>query len=177
MLVPARFFKDELEHKLAIAYEDPFYKYYFADIYIDYDVDNTNSTWNAEKYVSVDSNNNVIGYLAVNVDRSTHTIGRMRVVNFGDKSLLFAKDFNKFIYKMLVERGYFKLSFAVVIGNPAEAIYDKFVERYGGRIVGVCKEDVLLAHNDTVPPKRYDLKLYEIKGEDFYNNFIKLKGR
>ena len=39
-----------------------------------------------------------------------------------------------------------KLSCAVVIGNPIEKTYDKLVPKYGGRIVGLEKEEVKLAY-------------------------------
>jgi hypothetical protein len=44
-----------------------------------------------------------------------------------------------------------------VVGNPAERMYDKFIEKYNGRVVGIKKNEVKL-----VDGKFYGLKLYEI---------------
>lgn len=56
-----------------------------------------------------------------------------------------------------------KLDFTVVIGNPIESTYDRMVEKYGGRIVGIQKKQVRL-----IDGQLYDKKLYEILAEDYF---------
>lgn len=55
-----------------------------------------------------------------------------------------------------------KITFSVVIGNPTEKFYDKMINRYGGRVIGIFKKDTILPDN-----KLYDLKFYEIFKEDY----------
>ena len=44
--------------------------------------------------------------------------------------------------KDIFERfGFRKLVFSVAVGNPIEKSYDKMMERYGGRVVGIFKEE------------------------------------
>lgn len=57
-----------------------------------------------------------------------------------------------------------KLSFSVVVGNPIESQYDRLIEKYGGRIVGIQKAQTKLIDN-----KYYDVKLYEILADQYYN--------
>ena len=52
------------------------------------------------------------------------------------------------------------MSFVCVVGNPAERLYDKVIEKYHGRVVGVKKQEALLQDGQF-----YDLKLYEIVKE------------
>ena len=56
------------------------------------------------------------------------------------------------------------MSFSVVIGNPIEKRYDKFIEEYGGRVIGVREQDVRLLDG-----KFYDVKLYEIFRHEYLN--------
>lgn len=48
-------------------------------------------------------------------------------------------------------------TFRVVIGNHIEKMYDKYIEKYGGRIIGVRKDEVRLI----------DGKLYEITKDEY----------
>ena len=62
-----------------------------------------------------------------------------------------------------------KLNFSVVIGNPIEKSYDKMIDKYGGRIVGIYKQEIKL-----IDGEYYDEKLYEITREDYLKS-IKFK--
>ena len=59
-----------------------------------------------------------------------------------------------------------KIEFTVIVGNPIEKMFDKYIGKYGGRIVGIGKESVKLPDN-----LFYDSKLYEIFKVDFLARF------
>ena len=86
----------------------------------------------------------------------------LRIINFEEKpNFLFSKDLKEFIIDVLFLKFRFnKLQFTCVVGNPIEKTYDRFIIKYGGRIVGIYEKDVRLVDN-----KIYDLKLYEITRE------------
>ena len=44
-------------------------------------------------------------------------------------------------------------------------MYDKFISKYGGRIVGIKQKDTMLFDG-----KLYDTKMYEIFTEDYLKN-------
>jgi RimJ/RimL family protein N-acetyltransferase len=67
-----------------------------------------------------------------------------------------------FITDLFNKNGFNKINFCVAIGNPAEKMYDKIVRKYGGKIVGIFKNDVRLWDG-----KIYDTKHYEILKEEF----------
>jgi hypothetical protein len=56
----------------------------------------------------------------------------------------------------------------VVVGNPAERLYDRVINKYGGRIVGIKEKSTKL-----IDGLYYDVKLYEIFKEDFDKARIK----
>ena len=55
-----------------------------------------------------------------------------------------------------------KIVFTVVVGNPVEPKYDRLISRYGGRIVGIHKDHVMLPDG-----RLYDEKVYEIFRTDY----------
>ncbi|OGO81270.1 MAG: hypothetical protein A2Y21_10715 [Clostridiales bacterium GWC2_40_7] len=75
----------------------------------------------------------------------------------------------KFIVDIFLKYNFRKIEFTVVAGNPIEKMFDKYVNKYGGRIVGVRKESVKLQDN-----LFYDSKLYELFKTDFIKNYKKL---
>ena len=113
--------------------------------------------WDGFQMVSVDSEGNVIGFFQINLDRDTFNLYGLRILNFSDNKVLFAKDLKNFIMKMVEREDIRKINFEVVIGNPIEKSYDKMMKKYGGRIVGIREKEVKLFDG-----KIYDLKMYEI---------------
>ena len=124
--------------------------------------------WDEIQMVSVNKEGRVIGYFSVVLCRDTFNLSNLHIINFTDDKVLFAKDLKNFLMK-LIERGAIrKLNFTVVIGNPIEESYDKMIEKYGGRIIGIRREDVKLFDG-----KLYDTKSYEI----FMENIRKLRNK
>jgi hypothetical protein len=56
-----------------------------------------------------------------------------------------------------------KCSFSVVIGNPAERMWDKLALNFGGRIIGYRQEDVCMEDG-----KLHDVKEYEIMAKNYF---------
>ena len=102
----------------------------------------------------------VFGFFKATVDREVNQITSLTIINFNLKtiSFTFIKDLENFVRYLIEYKKFNKISFSVVVGNPAERMYDKFTEKYNGRVVGIKKNEVKL-----VDGKFYDLKLYEIE--------------
>ena len=162
-------YRDELQEKYSeIIFKDK-YKYYNCCNWWGYEVKLPEDSYNSLDFVSVDKNDEVIGYLRACIDRSSNFVDSLAVINFYDINITFSKDFYKFLIDLFTKFNFRKVSFTVVIGNPAEKLYNKYIEKYGGRIVGIEKEDVKLQDGEY-----YDKKLYEIFREDFLKHY-KLK--
>ena len=161
--------KEELNRQYAnMMLNSDKYKYVLARNWITYELNIENNNWNKIQLVSVTHDPyHIHGYFKCDVNRAVHYAYGLVVINFDDKpSLIFANDFKKFLHIMLiVEYKFNKLQFTCVVGNPAEQLYDRLINRYSGRIVGVYKNDVKLLDNEI-----YDLKLYEITRTAILNN-------
>jgi hypothetical protein len=93
------------------------------------------------------------------------------MIRFDRKSqydILFAKDMKKIFMMIFTYYKYNKLDFSVCVESPNEKIYDRFVLRYGGRIVGVKKRNFKLIDGTIC-----DQKYYEILIEDFKKSLEK----
>jgi len=162
MLKIAYTYKDKLQEVYnTIVFNDK-YKYYNNSIYWSYEVKLSQDSWNNIEMVSVDKNNNVRGFFRASISRESDKISALGIMNFYDKSVTFSKDLYQFLSDLFIKYNFRKIEFTVVIGNPAEKMYDRIMKKYGGRIVGVEKLSTKL-----VDGLYYDVKYYEIFKEDF----------
>ena len=125
------------------------------------------STWDAHDFVSLNSKGEIVGAIGYSINRPTDAVCGLGIINFTDDPI-FGKDVLQAIKDIFEKYNFRKLSFCVVIGNPVEKTYDILASKYGGRIVGIEKQETRLCDN-----KYYDVKRYEILRE----NYIKAKER
>jgi hypothetical protein len=162
MLKPAYTYKDKLQEVYnSIIFKDK-YKYYNFNNYWEYEVKLSTDSWNNIEMVSIDKNGNVIGFLKANIERSTEKVSSLGVINFYDKNIVFSRDLYQFLVDLFNTYNFRKIEWTVVIGNKAEYMYDRIVNKYGGRVVGVKRCSTKL-----IDGKYYDVKLYEIFKEDW----------
>jgi len=140
---------------------NPKYQYYNASDWWSYTVEIANNSWETIQMVSVDKYDHVLGFLGVQVDRVPNKVSNVGVINFGEVNLTFSKDFFQFLTELFTKHKFRKIEWYVVCGNPVEKMYDKIVQRYGGRIVGVRKQAVMILG------ELCDEKIYEIFRTDF----------
>lgn len=164
MLKPAILFKESLPACFVKASTD-FSNRFYSESYWTYEHGIKDNNWECHQLVSVDNSDNIVGYFSVTIDRGCHFVHSMSALRFekgGKYDILFAKDFKKFFMLMFMFYKYNKVGFQVCIGSPYEAMYDKFVNKYGGRIIGFKKDNWKLMDGTIC-----DIKLYEIMREDF----------
>lgn len=161
MLKLAKPYKDQIEKaQIHVIENEEQYKYLNVSSYWDnFMSEIPDSDWNSIIRLSV-AEDKVLGYFKALIARDTNDVSSLTIVNFNLKtiSFTFIKDLETFIKYLLEYKKFRKIAFSVVVGNPAERLYDKFIEKYNGRVVGVRKNDVKL-----VDGKYYDLKLYELE--------------
>ena len=164
MLKPAILYKEALISCYAKSSMDK-RDQYFTEQYWSWDITNKDSNWDGHQFVSVDNSDNVVGFLAATVDRGCHflhSLGAIRFLKESKYDILFARDFKEFFYLIFRFYKYNKINWTVVIGSPHEKMYDKFVNKYGGRIVGYKKDNWRLQDGTIC-----DLKMYELMRKDF----------
>lgn len=163
MLEPAIKYKDQLEKLQYNIWFNDKYKYWTCDVYYDTLTINSN-TWNKHRFVSV-INDKIIGYIAYNIDRGNNSVNCLSIMNFSDDEMAFGMDLGQALKDIFEKYKFRKLNFVVVVGNPIEKSYDKMIKKYGGRIIGVKKEDVKL-----IDGEYYDKKIYEILATEYFNS-------
>jgi len=141
------------------------YKYFNLSNYWNYEMELDKDSWNSVQMVSVDKNDNILGYLSASFSRPANKVSSIGVMNFHDMNITFSKDFYEFLNSLFLTYDFHKIEWSVVIGNPAEKMYDKIINKYGGRVVGVYKESTRLQDG-----KYYDVKDYEIFKRDYERN-------
>lgn len=162
MLKPAQLYSNELKEKFwNIVYDDK-YKFFQGSYIREIEVDR--DTWNRHQFASVSKDNELIGYIKYSIDRSAYCAYSLAIINFTENKL-FGRDILKALDDIFCKYNLRKLNFNVYIGNPIEKTYDKLIHKYGGRIVGVQKEDILLLDG-----KYYNKKIYEIFREEYIKN-------
>lgn len=120
------------------------------------------STWDGHDFVSINKKGEIVGAIGYSINRPTESVCGLGIINFTDDKLTFGRDVLQAIKDVFEKYNFRKLSCCVVIGNPIEKTYDKLIPKYGGRIIGIEKEETKLCDN-----KYYDVKRYEILREDY----------
>lgn len=171
MLRVAQEYADELKERELETWFDEKYKYYYCSRYYalkDLEMD----TRYAHHFVSVNKKGEVMGYIGYSIDRQIDSCSYLCLINFTNDKMTFGIDAHKAIVDIFEKFKFRKLNFTVIVGNPVEKEYDKLVKKYGGRIVGVFRDNVRLIDN-----KYYDEKFYEITLQDYIINKQRKKVR
>ena len=64
----------------------------------------------------------------------------------------------RFVVDLLFKQyGINRAVFNVIVGNPAERLYDRICNKYGGRVIGTFNQEAKLQDG-----KLYDVKYYEM---------------
>lgn len=160
--------------KLAITYKDKLnkvfqnvvfqdkYKFYNFENYWQYNMKLSEDSWNDIEFVSVDDKDNIRGFLRAGISRTSDKVSSLGIMNFYDTNVTFSRDLYKFLTDLFDKFSFRKIEFTVVVDNPVEKMYDKYIEKYGGSIVGIKKEGTKLLDGNY-----YDVKIYEIFREDY----------
>jgi hypothetical protein len=165
MLEYAKKYEEELRKIFFDVAFDPFYNFYQYAVYREI-FELPKDTWSGNHFVSV-FQGAVIGYIGYSIKRAENQVTCLNAAHFGGETaknkFIFGKDLMTALKDVFEKFGFNKISFTVVIGNSIEKTYDKLVRIYGGRIVGIFRQDVRL-----IDGKLYDAKYYEILAEDYF---------
>ena len=133
------------------------YQFYICGNSWHYNIDLADNSWEKLQMVSVDAEDNVIGYLAADIDRYTYKVSNIGAINFGDVSITFSMDLYQFLTELFTKHKFRKIEWFVIVGNPAEKLYDKIIAKYGGRIIGIRREATITADGTIRDEKEYEI--------------------
>ena len=175
MLKPAILYDNEVQKLYTELLTNNYEKYKFTNFngYVDYKLHISDNEWCNAAYVSVLNNNTLLGYMALGIDRGNNYMHGLFAISFLPDKLnpIFSRDLIEFIYNMFTNERYSvvnrKIESKVIVGNPAEKMWDKFVIKLGGTIHHYSIKEV------NIDNRYYDVKYYEILKENFKIDYIK----
>lgn len=160
MLDVAVKYADELKDKMYDTWFHEKYKYWNFNTYHS-DIEISNETWAKHQFVSV-RDDEIIGYIGYEVNRESGCCMGLGIINFTDDKMTFGRDVGQALTDIFEKFRFNKLKFSVVVGNPVEKTYDRMIQRYGGRIAGIFRQDTRLIDGNL-----YDVKQYEILRSEY----------
>jgi hypothetical protein len=152
--------EEELKKLFLETWHNEHYKFWTFGCHHD-QYESKKDTWNNNEFVSIDSSGKVIGYIAYEINRNTRNVDGLSALNFSENKVVFGRDLIRSMRDIFEKYNFRKIDFSVIKGNPIEKSYDRLVEKFGGRIIGVRAE-----HCRLIDGKYYDLKLYEVMNPD-----------
>lgn len=161
MLKPAQLYESQLQQKYILSWYDKKYKWYHS--WYNSTVTIQRNDNNEIQLVSVNKEDEVIGFIEFYIDRPTNSVTGVSIINFSDDIFTFGIDVKSAFINIFEKCNFNKINFHVVIGNPVEEQYDKLIKSFGGRIVGIYTDDVRLQDN-----RLYSRKVYEITRKKYY---------
>lgn len=161
MLKPAQLYKKELLEKNMRAWYQP-ENIYWNGGPGDYGIDLPDNNYNRHCFVSVDSNNEVIGYISYSVDWEIMSVDGMAVISYSKGNLVFIRDLYKAIRDLFEVYHMNRVSWACYADNPALRGYRNFIKRYGGKECGYYRQIARLQDG-----KLHDSVVFEILESEF----------
>lgn len=165
MLKPAQLYKEQLEVENIKAWyklENMFWSSGAGDSNIELPEDN----YDSHCFVSVDSNDNVIGYISYSVDWVAMSASNFEIINYQKDnlkmSMLFVKDVWKAICDLFEVYHMNRLEWWCYAENPAIRGYRNFIKRHGGRECGYFRQIAKLQDG-----KVHDSVVFEVLAEEF----------
>ena len=159
--------KEQLASKFFDTWGDERCKYWQVNGYNKGLPEIPDSDYSESHFVILDEDR-IIGYVSYSIIRLTRAVYNLEIVNFTTEEQdrrIFGLGLSRILKNIFEVHGMSKLNFNVVVGNPVEKSYDKMIKRYGGRVVGVYKRDVMLLDGTLC-----DYKIYEILKEEYFAN-------
>ncbi len=170
MLKYAKPYEEKLQERYLNIILDKDYMFYNNDCWWENEIELSNDTWDSIDFVSIDENDDVLGFISASISRGNEKISSIAAINFANKgNYTFSKDMYKFLIDIFEKYNFRKIEFSVVVGNPVEKMFDKYVKKFGGSITGYKKKSVKLQDN-----LFYDTKFYEVFKPEFIKESNKL---
>lgn len=90
------------------------------------------NNYDVHHFVSVDGNDNVIGYICYNVDWNALSADRFGMISFNKNSVVFAKDVYQAVCDIFEKYHLNRMSWVSFTDNPAIRGYRNFIKKHGG---------------------------------------------
>jgi len=162
MLKPAQLYKEQLEEKEVESWYDLknifFHGWAGATL-----TDLADNNYECHAFVSVDSNEDIIGYISYAVDWSAMSADRFCMISYQKGNLEFVKDLWKVICDLFEVYHMNRIEWYCYADNPAIRGYRNFIKKHGGRECGYRRQTTKLMDG-----KLHDSVIFEIMADEFH---------
>ena len=94
--------------------------------------------------MSVDKNDNLIGYISYSVDWIAMSTDRFGIISFDKGNIMFGKDVYKAICDLFEVYHMNRISWCAYVDNPTIRGYRNFIKKHGGRECGYRRQNARL---------------------------------
>lgn len=143
MLKPAQLYSTELNDKFTSSWYDISNIYYTGDTGF-YDIELPDNNSNSHNFVSVDSDDNVIGYICYRVDWKSRSAYHFGIISFDKGNLEFIKDVMIAVDECFTKYNLNRVEWICYEDNPAIKMYKHFIKHHGGVQSAYHREVALL---------------------------------
>lgn len=161
MLKPAQLYKEKLKKENIKAWYRPENIFWNGGAG-DCDIDLPDNNYDSHCFVSVDKDDNVIGYIAYSVDWAAMSASRFGIISYKKVSVEFAKDVYRAVCDLFKVYHMNRIQWCAYTDNPAIRGYRNFIKKYGGRECGYYRQIARLQDG-----KLHDMVDFEILAEEF----------
>lgn len=161
MLRPAQLYKEKLQVENVKSWYDP-KNIFWNDGTGDSQIDIREDNYDCHQFVSVNKDDNVIGYIAYSIDWSAMSAARFGIISYRKNSIEFARDLYKVICDLFEVYHMNRVSWCAYADNPAIRRYRNFIKKHGGRECGYHRQVTRLQDG-----KLHDSVEFEILAEEF----------
>lgn len=162
MLMPAQLYRDKLMEEYSKTWYKPENMYYtgWTGDSIPEIPDNN---YDNHHFVSVDKNDNLIGYISYSVNWIPMSADGFGIISFQKGNIEFAKDVYKVICDLFEKYHMNRVSWKAYVENPAIRGYRNFIKKHGGRECGYYRQVSKLMDG-----KLHDSVEFEILASEFH---------
>ena len=132
MLKPAQLYKDELQKKNIETWYDQRYMYYHSGTGA-YDILFADNNCDKHQFVSVDKDDNVIGYISYKIDWCALNADNFGIISYDIGNIEFAKDCYRAVCDLFEKYHMNRVGWFAFVDNPAVKGYRNFIKKHGGK--------------------------------------------
>lgn len=163
MLKPAQMYREQLNKKATEQWYDMSNIYYHSGpTMTEYSIDN--STEYSHCFVSVDKDENVLGYIGYSIDWSAKRVYNFGFISFQKGNMNFVRDAYQAFKNLFEVYHLHSVEWLCYVDNPAIRGYRNIVRKFAGRECAYMRDEALLLDG-----KLHDAVKFEILDSDYFN--------
>ena len=165
MLKPAQLYEDELQRKNTESWYKPENIFWNGGCG-DSNISLPKHNYDTHCFVSVDKNNEIIGYISYDVDWSAMSADKFGIISYDKGNLEFVKDLYQAICNLFEVYHMNRISWYCYADNPAIRGYRNFIKKYGGRECGYQRQIARLQDGKLHDSVQFEIMAYDWNRRD-----------